>query len=377
MPKKELAEGIKKHFSQIKDPRVKNRTEHKLIDIIVITICAVISTADTWEDIVLYGNTKYEWFKNFLELPNGIPSHDTFNRVFSILSPKKLQEAFLGWTKDIREITKGEVVAIDGKTLRRSYDRSSGKGAIHMVSAWASSNGIVLGQLKTAEKSNEITAIPELLDVLELSGCIVSIDAMGCQKKIAEKIIEKDADYILALKGNQSILHEEIKTFFEESIQSGFEGIQFNFFENINKNHSREEIRRHYVTSDIDFLSGQSDWEGLQTIGMVESEVHFNGTFRYERRYYISSLKDDAKCFADAVRRHWEIENSLHWVLDVAFREDDCRKRNAYAAENFAIIRHIALNLLRKEKSLKVGIKGRRKKAGWDNDYLLKVLDGF
>jgi len=377
MSKKELAKGIIKSFSQIKDPRVTGRTDHKLIDIIVITICAVISSADTWEDIALYGKTKIDWLKEFLELPNGIPSHDTFNRVFSVLSPKKLQEAFLEWMQEVKKLTKGEVVPIDGKTLRRSYNSSSGKSAIHMVSAWGAKNGVVLGQVKTEEKSNEITAIPELLNVLELTGCIVSIDAMGCQKKIAKEIIDKDADYILALKGNQSTMHEQIKSYFEDAVVCGFENISYDSYEEMNKNHGREEMRRYYVISDIDWLKGKLDWKNLETIVMVESERYINGNTNYERRYYISSLKTDAKCFAEAIRNHWQIENSLHWVLDVAFREDESRKRKGYSAENFAVIRHIALNLLRQEKSLKLGINGRRKKAGWDNEYLLKVLDVF
>lgn len=370
------AVAIVEHFKNIEDPRIDRGKLHNLMDIIAIAICAVICGADTWEDIELFGEAKHEWLKQFLELPNGIPSHDTFGRVFSIISPVEFQRSFLNWIKAISESIEREVVAIDGKTSRRSYDRGKGKGAIHMVSAWATANRVVLGQVKTEDKSNEITAIPELLDILALKGCIVTIDAMGCQKTISAGIIEKEADYVLALKGNQGTLHEDIKLFFEDAKETGFKGIRHDFHETIDGDHGRIETRRYYTISDIEWLEGKADWKGLKSIGMVESEREIGEKVTKEIRYYISSLPGNAKQFGDAVRRHWGIENSLHWVLDVAFREDECRIRKGYAAENFAVLRHIALNLVRQEKSIKRGVKGKRLKAGWDNDYLGKILSG-
>lgn len=370
------AVAIVEHFKNIEDPRIDRGKLHNLMDIIAIAICAVICGADTWEDIELFGETKHEWLKQFLELPNGIPSHDTFGRVFSIISPVEFQRSFLNWVKAISESIEKEVVAIDGKTSRRSYDRGKGKGAIHIVSAWATANRVVLGQVKTEDKSNEITAIPELLDILALNGCIVTIDAMGCQKSIAAGIIDKGADYVLALKGNQGTLHEDIKLFFQDANDTSFKDIRHDFHETIDGDHGRIETRRYWTVSDIDWLEGKADWKELKSIGMVESEREIGEKVTKEIRYYISSLPGNAKQFGDAVRRHWGIENSLHWVLDVAFREDECRIRKGYAAENFAVLRHIALNLVREEKSIKRGVKGKRLKAGWDNDYLGKILSG-
>ena len=368
--------AIVEHFKDIEDPRIERGKLHNLIDIIAIAICAVICGADTWEDIELFGETKQEWLKQFLELPNGIPSHDTFGRVFSIISPVEFQRSFLNWIKAISESIEREVVAIDGKTSRRSYDKSKGKGAIHMVSAWATANRVVLGQVKTEDKSNEITAIPELLDILALNGCIVTIDAMGCQKNISAKIIEKGADYVLALKGNQGILHEDIKLFFQDAKETSFKDIHHDFYETIDGDHGRIETRRYSIVSDIEWLEGKADWKEIKSIGMVESEREIGDKVTKETRYYISSLPSNAKLFGDAVRKHWGIENSLHWVLDVVFREDECRIRKGHAAENFAVLRHIALNLIREEKSIKRGAKGKRLKAGWDNDYLSKILCG-
>ena len=370
------AVAIVEHFKDIEDPRIERGKLHNLIDIIAIAICAVICGADTWEDIELFGEAKHEWLKQFLELPNGIPSHDTFGRVFSIISPVEFQRSFLNWIKAISDSIEKEVVAIDGKTSRRSYDKNKGKGAIHMVSAWATANRVVLGQVKTEDKSNEITAIPELLDVLALKDCIVTIDAMGCQKNIAAKIIDKDADYILALKGNQGTLHEDIKLFFQDASDTSFKDIRYDFHKTIDGDHGRIETRHYWIVSDIDWLEGKTDWKELKSIGMVESEREIGDKLTKETRYYISSLPGNAKLFGDAVRKHWGIENSLHWVLDVVFREDECRIRKGYAAENFAVLRHIALNLVREEKSIKRGVKGKRLKAGWDNDYLGKILSG-
>lgn len=367
--------SVGKHFSSLTDNRIKGKVRHKLFDIIIITICAVICGADGWTDIEQYGKSKYEWLKGFLELPFGIPSHDTFGRVFAVLCPKEFERCFLSWIQSVTEIAGNQIIAIDGKTLRRSYDSSSGKAAIHMVSAWASENGITLGQVKTDEKSNEITAIPELLKILELKGCIVTIDAMGCQKKIAEQIIDKGGDYVLAIKGNQGNMYEDIKLFFEDAAKNDFHDISHDFYETVDGDHGRVEIRRYWTVSELDWLCGKENWKGIKSIGMAEYECHVGDEINIGVRYYISSLDNDSKQFGNAVRKHWGIENSVHWILDVAFREDESRIRKGHSAENLAVVRHIALNMLKQEKDLKVGIKAKRLRAGWDNDYLIKVLN--
>lgn len=365
---------ISDHFASLNDPRTPDKIEHLLIDIVTIAICAVICGADGFIEIADYGKAKYDWFKGFLKLPNGIPSHDTFGRVFSLISPSEFQCCFQSWIQTVATLTSGEVVAIDGKCLRRSHDRSSGKAAIHMVSAWASRNRVSIGQVKTDEKSNEITAIPELLRLLELKGCIVTIDAMGCQTKIASAIVDKGADYVLALKDNQGNLSEDVKQHFEEAVQYGIDDYAIVTYESVNGGHGRVETRRCYTCSDIDWLEAKTKWTGLKTIVRIDSERDVDGKIGNDTRYYITSLENDPKNILEAVRSHWGVENSHHWVLDVAFREDESRIRKGYAAENFSILRNIAANLLRNEKSSKRGIKGKRLKAGWDNDYLVKVL---
>jgi predicted transposase YbfD/YdcC len=367
---------ISEHFSELKDPRLERTKLHKLIDIITITICAVISGADTWVDIELYGETKYKWLKKFLELPNGIPSHDTFARVFANLDPEELQQCFLKWIQSINKITFGEIVAIDGKTLRRSYDKSSEKAAIHMVSAWATTNQLVLGQVKVDEKSNEITAIPKLIKVLELSGCIVTIDAMGCQKEIVKQIVAKDADYVITLKKNQGYLYERGENLFNYCSKDRFEKCIQSDYYRAETGHGREDSRYYQMLSNVqDIVDPDGEWQNLNSIGLVDYlREEKDGKTSKERRYYISSLPNNAEALAKTIRGHWGIENQLHWVIDVQFNEDDSRIRKDNAPENLAIIRQIALNLLKQEKTAKNGVKNKRKRSGWDNDYLLKVL---
>ena len=370
-------ETIFEYFGCLEDPRIERTKHHQLTDIIVIAICAVICGADGWVAVEEYGKSKLDWFKTFLDLPNGIPSHDTFGRVFARLDPEKFTECFGKWIAAISELTEGEVVAIDGKTLRRSFDRASSRAAIHMVSAWACENGLIIGQVKTDEKSNEITAIPKLLDALDISGSIVTIDAMGCQKKIAKKIVDKGGDYIFGLKGNQGTLNDDVRDFFAYAESEQFKDIPHDYCERVDGDHGRIETRRIWCTSDTDWFQEKDLWKGLASFGMVEAERIVGEKTSVERRYFISSLAgDSAEQFGNAVRQHWQIENNVHWVIDISFREDDCRIRSGYAAENMAVLRHIALNLLKKDKSVKLGVKNKRLKAGWDDDYRLKVLFG-
>lgn len=364
-----------KHLGTITDPRIEKKCTHKLTDIMAITICAVICGADDWNAIESFGKAKKDWFLTFLELPNGIPAHDTFRRLFSILSPKVFQEFFTDWVSDVATNV-GGVIAIDGKTVRRSHDKRAGKKAIHMVSAWSSANGLVLGQVKTDEKSNEITAIPVLLRALSLKGCIVTTDAMGCQKNIAKQIIEGGGDYVLALKGNQGALSEQVKNLFHETDTSSLEGLDVDYYETKEVSRDRYEVRRHWTLNISETELDEAPWRQLNIVGMVESQRTVNEQTSKEYRYYIGSIENNAKLFAHAVRSHWGVENNLHWQLDVSFREDESRMRKGHSAENFVVIRHIALNLLKQDKSVKLGIKNKRLKAGWDEDYLVKLLKG-
>jgi len=375
MAKKEMPTVVE-HFSKLTDPRIDRKKRHQLLDIVVIAICAVICGANDWVGIEAFGNAKYEWLKTFLELPNGIPSHDTFGRVFSLISPIEFQNCFRNWIQAVVKISGNQIVPIDGKKLRRSHDRSSNKSAIHMVSAWASQNRVVLGQVKTDEKSNEITAIPELLRILDVTGCIVTIDAMGCQKKIVDQIVDQGGDYVLGLKGNQGNLLSAVEQVFAEKDKNGQEGSSFDYYETEEKGHGRSEIRRYLTTDIIDDLKTKDDWKGLSIIGLVESEREVKGKVSIEQRYYIGSIDNDAKRFSEAVRGHWGIENSVHWVLDIAFREDESRVRKGNAPENLAVLRHIALNVIRQDKTIKMGTQNKRLRAGWDNNYLANLLFG-
>jgi predicted transposase YbfD/YdcC len=378
-PKLSLVE----HFSKLTDPRVNRSKAHELIDVMIIAICTLLCAGESFNDMEDFGKAKRDWFKTFLVLRNGIPSHDAFNRVFAALNPQSFLECFLAWTQSVRVAVPQEIVALDGKALRRALNGD--QSIKYIVSAWAEGNGLVLGQLKVADKSNEITAVPELLRVLELSGCIVTIDAMGCQKKIAREIIEADADYVLALKGNQETVHAEIKTFLDATLAekqgSRLPGEKLSaaaarlaMVETVEKDHGRLETRRYYQSTELDWFADRKKWEGLKSVGMVEAIREMAGKTTVERRYYLSSLPLGVETFARAVRGHWGVENKLHWSLDVCFREDQSRARAGFAAENLATLRRLALNLLKKEQTKKRGIKGKQLNASWDHAYLLRLL---
>lgn len=372
-----IAALLTERFSGLEDPRTGRATRHELIDVVVIAICAVICGADSWVDVEMFGKSKKNWLSQLLALPNGIPSHDTFGRVFARLNPVQFERCFKEWVETVNEVVEGQVVAIDGKTVRGSHDRTAGKSAIHMVSAWASANRLVLGQVKVEDRSNEITAVPELLDMLDVSGCTVTVDAMGCQKDIANKITNRRADYILALKRNQPQLYDDVAETFDHLRNSEFSDIDYRFCETVEKGHGRIEKRRCWAVSDptyLDYANDRGEWTNLNTLAMVESERTENGQTASQTRYYISSLPNDARRLLSGVRTHWGIENSVHWVLDVAFGEDNSRVRVGNSAENFSILRRMALNMLKSETTLKVGVAAKRKRAGWDGEYLLKVL---
>ena len=363
-------------FSDLPDPRVTGRCAHKLTNIIVITICAVIAGAETWVDIETFGKAKQAWFESYLELPNGIPSHDTFGRVFAVLDAEAFQRCFVRWVEGVFRGLKGQVVAVDGKTVRRSHDRYLGTKAIHMVSAWASESGLVLGQCKVDEKSNEIVAIPALLRLLDVNGCIVTIDAMGCQKDIARAIQDEKADYVLRVKANQGHLHQDIAEWFTWGDEVNFEGMKSDYVERANKRHGRIEVRRCWTVSDpvaFESIRHHEGWAGLQTIVRVQRERHFAGKVEVETAYYVSSLPNDAARILEATRAHWGVENSLHWVLDVTFREDDSRIRKGNAAQNMAVIRRWALNILKKDTS-KGSLRQKRYRAALEHTFLLRLL---
>ena len=364
------------HFATLPDPRVDRTKEHLLLDLLTIAVCAVICGANSFVEMEEFGNAKREWLASFLALPSGIPSHDTFTRLFAALDPDAFSRCFLSWVQATVAHAAGAVIAVDGKIARRSHDRNAGRAAIDMVSAWASAQGVVLGQRATDAKSNEITAIPALLKLLLLKGCIVTLDAMGCQTEIAQTIIDRKADDVLALKENQDTLYDEVQHLFADAEETGGADYGIGHAQTVDGGHGRVEIRRYRTISDAETLAHldpDREWAGLRSIGMVEAERREKGKVSRETRYYLTSLTDVAT-FGRAVRGHWGIENGLHWVLDMAFREDESRVRVGHGAGNLVVLRHIVVNLLKREQTTKVGIKAKRLKAGWDEHYLLKVL---
>jgi len=370
-----MADSILTCFADIPDPRSARGRQHELSDILTIALCGVICGAESWTEVEQFGCDKEPWLRTFLKLPRGIPSHDTFGRVFAALDPEAFERCFKKWVEALAHHSGGKIIAVDGKTLRRSFEHAWKKTGIHLVSAFATTNRLVLGQVATEVKSNEITAIPKLLELLDLQGATVTIDAMGCQKEIARQIISQGGDYMLAVKDNQPKLHAHVKALLDEAILDSFKGMEGDYSEGTEAGHGRIEVRKVWCTPEVRWLKEKEDWPGLRSLAVVESHRQVLGRTSVERRYYISShCGTDAQATATAIRSHWGIENQVHWQLDVSFNEDQCRVRTGHAAENFSRLRRIALNLLKQEKSVKVGIKAKRLKAGWNPDYLLKVL---
>ena len=368
--------SLEDHFGDMPEPRVEGRCEHRLVEIIILAICGVLCGANSWSEIEQYGRAKEQFLRQFLKLEHGIPSHDTFGRVFSLLNAQAFQERFARWVEQVFVVTRGQVIAIDGKMARRSADSTIGKDAIHLVSGWASENGLLLGQRKVDDKSNEITAVPELLHLLYVSGCIVTIDAMGCQTDIAQTIIDQQADYVLALKANHGQLYHDVVDWFEWALSRDFKGIAPSYHQTINKGHGRIEIRRCWAIADplaFEHIRHFDGWAGLQSIVMVQRQRRLAQHSQAETVYYISSLPADAKRLLAATRSHWSVENTCHWTLDVIFREDDPRARLGDSAENLAVLRHVALNLL-KHHPAKLSLNRKRFQAALDESFLLELL---
>lgn len=369
--------SLLRFLDEIEDPRMDRTRRHELSDILAISILAVLCGAEYWTQFVDFGRAKQSWLETFLRLPNGIPSHDTFARVFALLDPDAFEQWFTRWINALAEATEGRLIALDGKTLRGSFDRADGRAAIHMVSAWSHANHLVLGQVATEAKSNEITAMPKLLSLLDVEGAVVTLDAMGCQKSIAKQIKDQNGDYVMQVKANQGKLYDQLKVTLDEAIALNFEDMPSDFAETVEGDHGRVEKRRLWCTSEVDWVPGAEQWPGLRSVACMESERQVEGGTEVDRHYYISSTAGtDASRFLEATRGHWGIENGAHWALDVSFEEDASRVRKGHAAENFSRLRRIALNLLKQETSRKGGIKSRRLICGWDHDYLLKVLQG-
>jgi len=355
-------------FSQVEDPRMDRTKRHQLLDIFGLTIAAVLAGANGWTDVEAFGKAKLDWLRTHFELKNGIPSHDTLGRVFGALDPAMFQQAFIEWTQALADQVAG-VVSVDGKTVRRSHDESAGQGAIHMISAWANGNQVVLGQSKVEDKSNEITAIPELIERLDLKDCVVTIDAIGCQTHIARRIVEREADYVLAVKANQPHLLDEVERHFTDTPESAMD-----YHYTQETNHGRRETRQCWVSTDV--AEDPAVWSALTAFVMVRASREIKGKTTTETRYYITSVHNPAaKQMLAHARAHWGIENSLHWVLDVTFNEDQCRVRTQNAAQNFVILRHIALNILKRDTKHKDSIRAKRRRAGWDTDYLDYLLN--
>jgi len=366
---------ISKAFGELTDPRINRNLRHPLVNIITISICAIICGCDDFCSIEEYGNSKADWFKGFLDLEHGIPSHDTFSDVLNRLKPKEFSQAFTQWVSQLGNL-KDDIVSIDGKTMRGTLDKASGASAIHLVSAWSAKNNFCFGQVKVNEKSNEITAIPLLLDLLDIEGATITMDAMGCQFAIADKIVDAQADYVLALKGNQGEFHDDIKLFLESNLASEFKKTTHTVSKITTGDHGRIEQRNVWLTTDVRWLTKRHPrWKSIKGIAIVDSTREVQGKVSHEQRFYITSHGDKhADFIANAIRSHWFVENKLHWQLDVSFNEDKNRLRSGYAAENFSMMNKIALNLLKNEKSVKVGVKTKRLKAGWDEAYMMKVL---
>lgn len=367
------AEGVELlgYLTIVRDPRLERKKLHKLQDILFLSVCACLCGCDTWEDIHEFAQIQEDWLKRYIDLANGVPSADTIARVFSLIDPKEFETAFRDWVFSFYKVEEGKIIAIDGKRVRGSY--GNGKRAIHMVGAFATEAGLALAQVKTEDKSNEIAAVPELLDALILKGCIVTLDAMGCQKVIVEKIRNRGGNYVISLKGNQGNLHDDVKLFLTSQKEKNFSGCRHDFYETTEKGHGRIEIRRYWITDCIEWLDNKEEWTGLQSIGLVESIRESKGRTEHELRYFINSVKPNAKQFAQAVRQHWAIENNLHWQLDITFNEDQLRARMGYSAQNLSIMRRMVLNILKLDTT-KGSLKGKRKKAGWSSTYLEHLL---